>query len=108
MNRRRFLAALATLGFASCMPRDESQQARFDELEVEHMLVLVIDLSGSFHSILLGEDGNGGKALRTINKAIADFTEGGRDKAHDRIILAQISGRYPPSLLYDGNIANFE
>jgi hypothetical protein len=92
MLRRTFLSVLA-LACAGCKRRQDYSAVTF-ESDVEHKVVVAIDLSGSFLDLMAEK----GYAYEFLMQVLDKY---GRDRSTDHIILAQLSGNNRP-LLFEG------
>ena len=96
------LAALA--GGTGCSPRrSRAEEAHgFEQQRVDSILILVIDLSGSFMELFKPD----GKASAHLLEAIQNYFQArvGRS-TNDRLIIAQISGAQQP-IVFEGSPAD--
>lgn len=81
---------------AGCEKRQESERSTFTRNEAEHVLTIVLDLSGSFAEGMADNGPAFGFTLRLIDKFFREHIG-----TQDRIILAQISASDEP-LLWEG------
>lgn len=98
---KRLMSALtivsASVVLASCQARQDSAESPFAEEGTEHVLACVLDLSGSYYGMVLGDDGRAYQQFVRIKDAyFRDRVAGG-----DRMILSQISAK-ESAILWDG------
>ena len=96
-SRQAMVILLCLLTFAGCGERRESKEANlFPHSDAQYVVVIVMDLSGSFSHAMANE----GKAHKFSVQVIDRYFRR-RDALNDRIVLAQISGT-EQSLMWEG------
>ena len=93
---KRIVTMALALTLAGCQARQNIESVSLGEAEEEFVLVVVLDLSGSF----AGQMAEDGKAYEFVQRALARYLQD-KTGTRDRILFAQISGTKKP-LLWEG------
>lgn len=91
-----FALLVSSLGLLGCERRDASRQSAFKQQDYESVVLIAIDLSGSFRDDM-SEDG---KAYDFVLRAIDEYFRQ-RIGGNDQLIITQLSGNSRP-LLWQG------
>lgn len=92
----RLLAAISLSLMAGCEKRRDGGQATFSGAASEYVLVIVLDLSGSFKDFMAEEGKAYDFALQVLDRYFRD-----RIGTPDKLVIAQISGE-KRTLLWEG------